>query len=310
MSKLCVIRVNVLFLPKRTTDMKNIVKRSISGLIYIALIVGTLLAGANWFTALTALFAMLAVWEFHSLTDSSEDREKTMTKTIIALDIIVAIALVLSTALEPIIYLIISIIIVAFYSLLRIVLALYDRKGDALLSTFRSAMSLLYIGLPLAILSFTNHWHSTVDEKFGLVMLMFVMIWLNDTGAYCVGCTLGKHRLCERLSPKKSWEGFWGGMVFSTGAGVAYGLTIGESRGLIFWIGLGIVVSIFATWGDLFESLIKRTVGVKDSGKIMPGHGGILDRIDSLLLVAPATLIYIIISEFTTFIINTNLLNY
>ena len=133
-----------------------------------------------------------------------------------------------------------------------------------------------------------------------LVLMMFVMIWLNDTGAYCVGSLFGRHRLCERLSPKKSWEGFWGGMAFCIIAGavccfINNGWSMaseGCAISLVKWVGLGMLVSLMSTWGDLFESLIKRSLGVKDSGHLIPGHGGILDRIDSLLLVAPATFVY------------------
>jgi phosphatidate cytidylyltransferase len=119
---------------------------------------------------------------------------------------------------------------------------------------------------------------------------MFALIWVNDTGAYCVGSTMGKHRLCERLSPKKSWEGFWGGMAFCVIASVIYALIMNYN--VLASVAFGIIVSLFATFGDLFESLLKRSAGVKDSGKLIPGHGGVLDRIDSLLFVAPAAAIY------------------
>ncbi len=136
-----------------------------------------------------------------------------------------------------------------------------------------------------------------------IVLIMFIMIWLNDTGAYCVGSLLGKRRLFPRLSPKKSWEGFWGGMAFCIAAGATCYFAFNHdevmlwgNRSLSAWIGFGIVVCIFSTWGDLFESMIKRTVGAKDSGKLIPGHGGILDRIDSLLLTAPAAFIYLLLT--------------
>ena len=127
------------------------------------------------------------------------------------------------------------------------------------------------------------------------VLAIFVAIWINDTGAYCVGCTLGKHRLCERLSPKKSWEGFWGGFAFAIGWGIAcYYLFPQVGLNIYQWILFGAISSIFATWGDLFESMLKRNAGVKDSGNIIPGHGGILDRIDSLLLVSPVIMLFLL----------------
>jgi phosphatidate cytidylyltransferase len=153
-------------------------------------------------------------------------------------------------------------------------------------------MSQLYIALPLLVLQFIYKIGA------GFVLLMFVLIWLNDTGAFLVGCTLGRHRLFPRISPKKSWEGFFGGMAFCIAAGVAAKLIFPEYFficSMPAMVGFGIVVCVFATWGDLIESLIKRTAGVKDSGKLLPGHGGILDRIDSLLVVSLATMTYIIL---------------
>ena len=118
------------------------------------------------------------------------------------------------------------------------------------------------------------------DEGTSILLLaIFVCIWVNDTGAYLAGSTLGKHKLFPSVSPKKSWEGFFGGLVASA---VAAGLLLGWEQAYY-----GVLISIIATWGDLFESMIKRSVGVKDSGSILPGHGGILDRIDSLLFVLP-----------------------
>ncbi len=125
---------------------------------------------------------------------------------------------------------------------------------------------------------------------------MFILIWLSDTGAFCVGSLIGKHRLFERISPKKSWEGFFGGLIFCLIAGLVmfYGF---HSYFLIMnlWQMLGFcaMVCVMGTWGDLVESLIKRSLGVKDSGHLLPGHGGILDRIDSLLVVVPGVTVYI-----------------
>jgi phosphatidate cytidylyltransferase len=148
-----------------------------------------------------------------------------------------------------------------------------------------------YIALPLAML---NCIMSITAPR--LLLGVFMFIWIYDTGAYCVGMLLGRHRLFERISPKKSWEGVIGGIVFCVAGAYATHYWFDEFfqvPDLTTWVGLSVVVAVFSTFGDLVESLIKRTVGVKDSGNIMPGHGGILDRIDSLLLVVPAVLIYL-----------------
>ncbi len=275
--------------------MKNIATRSISGIVYIALIVGSIMLGSPYFMALTAIFAILAVYEFHNLASRLTPQAKALSPLLVV-DIAAAVSLVFLSSNE-ILFTIGAVALLTIYMVVRIVLALYDRKGHSLISTAMSAVSVLYIGLPLAIASALNYMGQGTRSLKYLMLIIFVMIWLNDTGAYCVGSLIGRHRLFERLSPKKSWEGFWGGMVFSAAAGVGgYYLCPGTAT-LPIWLGLGVTVSVFATWGDLFESLIKRTVSVKDSGNIMPGHGGILDRIDSLLLVAPAAAIYAVMTN-------------
>jgi phosphatidate cytidylyltransferase len=137
-----------------------------------------------------------------------------------------------------------------------------------------------------------------------LPLSVFVFLWVNDTGAYCVGSLLGRHKLFPRISPAKSWEGSIGGAVFV----LAVAWLIGSYDNMLIldaetshspmlsipeWLGLGLVVVIFGTWGDLVESLFKRTLGIKDSGNILPGHGGMLDRFDSSLLAIPAAVVYL-----------------
>ena len=171
--------------------------------------------------------------------------------------------------------------------MVRLVAGLYLKEESAILSWAKSFFNICYVAVPMATLAYIY----SIQPILALIIL--ALIWINDTGAFLVGCSIGKHRLFERISPKKSWEGFFGGFVFCIAAGAAANLYFTEESWLQ-WAVLGAVVSIAATLGDLIESLIKRTVGVKDSGNIMPGHGGILDRIDSLLLVAPATLVYLL----------------
>lgn len=271
--------------------MNNLLLRTVSGAIYVALIVGALLSGAPWFTALMALFALLAVVEFSALTNGSHPSGPVAIVALV-LDVIAAgglCALCFENSLMA--YLIFGIVLLAVYSLLRLSISLWDKRPDAFVAAARSIFSVIYIGLPLSLAAVLNN--DTPKTSY-IVLVMFVMIWLNDTGAYLVGCTLGRHRLFPRLSPKKSWEGFFGGLVFCLGASVACSLWIAPSIPLVLWLVFGLLVCIFATIGDLFESLIKRSLGVKDSGKLIPGHGGILDRIDSLLFVAPAVAIYIL----------------
>ncbi|MDE7110081.1 MAG: phosphatidate cytidylyltransferase, partial [Muribaculaceae bacterium] len=178
-----------------------------------------------------------------------------------------------------------------FVLICLITLDLYIKSPTPLANMAKSMMSQLYIALPLGIMSTMGQWWGT-----HLILAIFCMIWLNDTGAFIVGSLLGKHRLFERISPKKSWEGFFGGLCFNLIAGALFSNLWADFFGLYGlwqWLVMGVVVTLFATWGDLVESLIKRTLHIKDSGNLIPGHGGILDRIDSLLFVMPAVFIYV-----------------
>ncbi len=266
--------------------MKNVVTRTISGIAYVALIVAAIMLGPWYFTGLCALLALLAVLEISALLN------KPMIGSLALVDVLAAVAL----AVLPL-YMQIQQGVLVLYCcacfipacfIIRAVTALYDLRPTAFSSAMLSMGSVVYIGLPLCCL---NMLYAMAGWE--IVIAMFAMIWINDTGAFCFGCTLGKHKMSPRLSPKKSWEGLVGGLLCAAASGVgAYYVFPDVNLSIVAWIFLGLLVGVFATWGDLFESLMKRSLGVKDAGHLIPGHGGILDRIDSLLMVAPFTLLF------------------
>lgn len=262
-------------------DIKKLLIRASSGLVYVGLIIGCIFWGQFPLTWLASLFALLATIEFEKITHELSLR----TVPTLILDIGGCIALCFTWMIWPL-------FIWVFILLCRMTLELYINDTDPIANIAKSMMTQLYIGLPLGLMCLLAEW---IGEF--AVLVVFFMIWINDTGAFLVGSLLGRHKLFERISPKKSWEGFLGGLVFNLIAATLFCLfgadffRIGDS--LPLWLGLGILVTVFATWGDLVESLIKRSLKIKDSGNIMPGHGGILDRIDSLLLVMPAALLYL-----------------
>lgn len=279
--------------------MNNLIKRALSGAVYVALIICAIMAGGWWFIALSCLFGVLALNEFYGLSNGSSGGENVST---LIIDIAGGFILVAGLGcvdldlLSPFTTRVIGgtlFMLYLLYLVVRLVSQLYSREVSPLVNLAFSYMGQLYIALPLGLMSM----YYTFRQGEWLLLAMFVMIWLSDTGAYLVGSAIGRHKLFPRISPGKTWEGFIGGLLFATGAGVAFKyLCPGcfDSMPVAAMAGMGVVVSLFATWGDLVESLIKRTLGVKDSGSIMPGHGGILDRIDSLLLVVPASLIYLV----------------
>ncbi|MBR5117820.1 MAG: phosphatidate cytidylyltransferase [Muribaculaceae bacterium] len=272
----------------------NIVKRAIFGGIYVALIVASLLLWdtCKWmFVLLFAAFIVLGMNEASKLLNYDGSKTSPLIKVVDALGGIALFSAFFvyynfpSEKWLPL-------TLVAAYLLIRLTAQLYMPARNAIADVRQSLGALVYVALPIAMLN------TIADVSPRIVLAMFVFIWLNDTGAFLVGCAIGKHRLFERISPKKSWEGVFGGAAFVIAAAIAIACVSWLSKTfnpngfcVATWIALGVATVVASTLGDLFESLLKRTAGVKDSGNIIPGHGGILDRIDSLLFVALATVI-------------------
>lgn len=262
--------------------MNNMMVRAISGAVYVALIVACVLLGNVWFLGLMLLFTVLSMAELQKLLSSRVP----MTPVVRTFDIVMAMCLLLgfygfNAGSEG--FMILTAVSM-LYVPVRIVLAVTDRSESPGKSVLYSLLAMAYIAWPLALL-----YAAYCFAGWKVVLATFVFLWLNDTGAYLSGRTFGRTKLCERLSPKKTWEGFWGGFGLTLAAGIVCGWLIGDGsiHAYGMWGIYAAVVSVAGTFGDLFESLVKRTLGVKDSGNIIPGHGGILDRIDSLLAVAP-----------------------
>lgn len=275
-------------------NIKNLIIRSLSGLVYVALIVLGVITTQRAFVALCSLLALLASHEFLKMTKPGGEKINHW------IDVAFAVIAVLLMSIATIgifagMYIVVVLLLLPGYVLARGVMQLYEKREQPINSLAYSMFAQIYITLPLILMPLIYEEMSSI-----FLLLIFVMIWANDTGAYLVGCSMGRRRLFERISPKKSWEGFWGGMVFTVVVSVLFYSVFEDAvpadfRTLPFFIILGIVVSLFATFGDLVESMIKRTLGVKDSGNLIPGHGGILDRIDSLLFVIPAVVVYLLI---------------
>lgn len=270
--------------------LKNLVKRSLSGIIYVALIVACVILGGWWFNALLLLFTILGVVEFHSLVDKSVSKKTSVVPLVT--DLLASVALVLGMS-----YSLAFLAIFILCLIVRLIAQLYIHEDAPLVRLAYSYMGVFYIALPLGLLGFIMEMLGE-DIAKALLLTMFVMIWLNDTGAFLVGSSMGRHKLFPSVSPKKSWEGAIGGVIFSIGAAFVVKYCFPDyfdSVTIVQLCVMGLIVGIISIWGDLVESMIKRTLHVKDSGNLIPGHGGILDRIDSLLLVAPAVAVYFFI---------------
>lgn len=266
-------------------NIKSLLTRSLSGLIYVGIIIGAIFWGRYPFGLLACLFGILATLEFKSICNDSNIKSVPA----LILDCIGVCCLALGWMVFPL-------YIWACIYICRLVMELYLKHPNPIRNLSLSLMTQLYIGFPLGAMTFIGETYS-----LHFVLAIFLMIWINDTGAFIVGCSIGRHRLFERISPKKSWEGFFGGLIFNLLTGWLFAIGGGSFWGVTWsipiWLFFGALVTIFSTWGDLIESLLKRSLGIKDSGKIIPGHGGILDRIDSLLLVMPAAMLFLLFLE-------------
>lgn len=280
-----------------TSKQKNLITRSITGILYVAIMVTSFLQSINMIVVF-ALITGLATWEFTGLVNEYKHVNVNRRITTVAgVYFFLAVAGVNSGAIQTnavfvpylltIIYLFIS--------------GLYTKSSDSVNDWAYTMLSQMYIALPLStinVIAFRQAADGLNYYYYLLPLSTFIFLWANDTGAYCTGSLFGKHKLFPRISPAKSWEGSIGGgiLVLIVASVIYYIESQGENLSglnLIEWLGLGLVVVVFGTWGDLVESLLKRTLGIKDSGYILPGHGGILDRLDSSLMAIPASVVYL-----------------
>lgn len=273
--------------------MKNFIIRAVTGVLFAAVLIGAILYSGLSFIALFSLICALSIFEFGQLINNS-GRARVNKRISVLGGVYLCLAFFgycTETATSQIFIPYLAILIYLMIS------ELYLKRENPVSNWAYTLMSQLYIALPFAlmnVLAFQYNEETNMVDGYSYVfpLSIFIFIWMNDTGAYCVGSLIGKHRLFERISPKKSWEGSIGGGLLAVAA--SFGLSaLFPVMSTCEWIGLALVVVVFATWGDLTESLLKRQLGVKDSGKILPGHGGMLDRFDSALLAIPAAVVYI-----------------
>lgn len=275
--------------------MNNFIKRALSGILFVALFVVCILYNASTFCILFAVMAALTIDEFCRIVEEHGIARPNRTVCIMA-----GVYLFLSCFLYNTRGLPAVVFMPYLFSLFFILISELYQKGENPVANWAYAFaSQIYIALPFALL---NGMITTENGYSGLLPLsIFIFLWLNDTGAYLVGSLLHKkipYKLAPRISPHKTWIGSIGGVVVVLAAGAA--LQQFTQTGTIWaWLGLGLTVSIFGTYGDLVESLMKRSLGMKDSGKFLPGHGGVLDRFDSALIAIPAATIYIYCIHFT-----------
>ena len=254
--------------------MNEVVKRTLSGILYIALLVGAILFSKDTFLALFAFFFIVAVYEFCQLYQINKTSGYIWS-------IILASSFIFVDNLP-----INSVYLIVLPFSIFLIIDLLQNKTSLKPTNFLKYLHLTgYVVLPFLIITQLPYSNQTYTPL--LLLSIFIMIWCNDTFAYICGKLLGKHKLYEKISPKKTIEGFIGGLLFTQIAAFIIFKYTNIQASLPFWMLIGLGISVVGTIGDLVESKYKRQAGIKDSGSIMPGHGGILDRLDSILFAAP-----------------------
>ncbi|MXO05761.1 phosphatidate cytidylyltransferase [Flavobacterium sp. HBTb2-11-1] len=288
--------------------MNETLKRTISGAVYIALLLTSILFSTESFITLFGVFLIITIYEFSNIVNLNKIFSILFGTLVYAAIILVShynkqttqfindtlnsdISLEINIKQLDLILLAVTLVV----SIKCIIFLFYDSVQKV--STSSKYLYLLgYITLPFVFIVKISFGTNDYNPK--IILGLFVLIWTNDTFAYLVGKSMGKHKLFERVSPKKTIEGFIGGVVFAAFAGFLISKLYIQpkpefsSKSILIWTIIALIVSLFGTIGDLIESKFKRIAGVKDSGSIMPGHGGILDRLDSVIFVAPIIFLF------------------
>lgn len=291
-----------------SSKLQNFFVRVATSVVFVIVLVGCILYSPTTFDILFGIITAMTVWEFTGIVNKKADLQVNRFITTVAGTYLFFAMMAFNMnacGSEIFIPYLISIMYLMISELY------FDRKNNIYNWAF-SMMAQLYVALPLSLLNTLAY--IAVPQQFEqphavytptIILATFIFIWCSDAGAYLVGSLIGKRKLFPRISPGKSWEGSIGGCVIA----VLVALLIAHFMPMLQlpapissplqWAGMAVVVVIFGTWGDLIESLFKRRVGIKDSGNILPGHGGMLDRFDSTLMAVPAVVVYLYtISQF------------
>ena len=287
--------------------MKNLIIRTVTGLVFVTLVVASLFLPPVCFFAVFLTFALIGTWECLKMTEKTGASPQMVLPLLLSATLFTALHLsgrmrfqIHLSGSQPSTALYAFMVVVLLAFLVPIV-ELFRKKERPLYNVAGSLFPALWVALPLGVVAF---WLSFFKAPY-MVLALFIIIWTFDTFAYCAGSLFGKHKFFERISPKKTWEGTLIALVLTLAASTLFyfipiwqggGATSFGNNGVLttpwHWIGFAFVIVVTSSLGDLVESMFKRDAQLKDSGNILPGHGGILDRLDSLFFAAPAAFVY------------------
>jgi phosphatidate cytidylyltransferase len=254
-------------------------ERAITGVIFVAILISSLLLGKWSFALFFMLISLLSLDEFYKIVNKNEIKPNRIAGFLFGLTLLLLFAFfkIDLISLNHFLYLIPFMTLVFWWELYR--------KGERpFINIAYTFLGIIFTVIPF--LFFINLGFLDGEYNFHYPLGFLILLWASDTGAYLIGMSLGKRKLFERLSPKKTWEGFFGGMAFSALAALILSqYFVGVE--MWQWLVSSLLIVVFGTYGDLSESMLKRSYQIKDSGNLLPGHGGLLDRFDGLLLAAP-----------------------
>ena len=290
--------------------MRNLLVRTASGIVLFGVVLGAALMGYIGYGALMLVIMCIGLWEFYALARAKGAEPQGFLGLICSLAIFSSAfifvypwqdGLTMFEMRYPPIVFVAGVAVAALCVMLSFVFEVFRNRPNPMINIAMTLMGVIYLALPIAVMLFIPSLLQGYDydkdpQAWNPLYFLFYLflVWGNDVFAYLAGISFGKHKLCERLSPKKSWEGFVGGIIGSVAMGAVAACVLEENY--ILWMGLALVVALASVVGDLVESMFKRDAGVKDSGNILPGHGGILDRFDALIVSAPFALLYLYVA--------------
>jgi phosphatidate cytidylyltransferase len=266
--------------------LSNLVQRTITGIIFLVLVIGAIAFGKVSFFILFELIIIGAMYEFYTLAEKKKFSPQKIYGIVIGTIVFAANYFFVNDLVDGKIFLAIIPVVISIF-----IVELYRKSDYAFVNIGFTLLGILYIAIPISLANYIV-LSNEIGYSSHLLLGFLFLTWSFDTLAYVFGVSFGKHRLFERISPKKSWEGFIGGTISSLG--VAYVLSIFFTDLSFFhWAILSVIISVFGTYGDLVESSFKRNINEKDSGNILPGHGGILDRFDAVFFTLPLFYLYL-----------------
>jgi phosphatidate cytidylyltransferase len=268
--------------------LNNLAKRTITGIVFVLLIVGSIITDRHLFSLLFLLITAMGLWEFYSLVEKAGISPNKFAGIMAGIFLFASNAMIALNIAPREIQMGNFVLIFLIF-----LFELYRKLPNPFTNIAFTLFGILYVAVPFSLLNFfPNPVFLPGVYNHNLLLGFFFLIWINETGAFLVGTAFGRRRLFERVSPKKSWEGFFGGGLLAMITAVILARFYTQIM-TIDWVIIAAIVVIFSTYGDLFESMFKRSINAKDSGTILPGHGGILDRFDGVIMAAPFVFVYL-----------------